>query len=138
MVPLQNMDFVLEELQRIAKLGCFAAVFIRPAFVEGRYLNNPYYIGPDGDPKAPYASPLYADLRGLPPVLILVGTSEVLLDDSTRFAERAVENFVGGHRLHRRFGVSGVELCDDHHTLPPLLFIAPARMLGPLPHSLAS
>ncbi len=46
------------------------------------------YIG-DADPKSPYASPLYADLRGLPPMLILVGTSEVLLDDSTRFAERA-------------------------------------------------
>jgi acetyl esterase/lipase len=47
------------------------------------------YLGPRGDPKAPYASPLYADLRGLPPILILVGTAEVLLDDSTRFAERA-------------------------------------------------
>jgi acetyl esterase/lipase len=51
--------------------------------------NSKRYIGPEGDPKAPYASPLYADLRGLPPVLILVGTSEVLMDDSTRFAERA-------------------------------------------------
>jgi acetyl esterase/lipase len=50
--------------------------------------NSKRYIGA-GDPKAPYASPLYADLRGLPPILILVGTSEVLLDDSTRFAERA-------------------------------------------------
>jgi hypothetical protein len=26
--------------------------------------------------------------------------------------------------MHRRFGVSGVELCDDHHTLLPLLFLA--------------
>jgi acetyl esterase/lipase len=51
--------------------------------------NSKRYIGPDGNPKAPYASPLYADLGGLPPTLILVGTSEVLLDDSTRFAERA-------------------------------------------------
>jgi acetyl esterase/lipase len=51
--------------------------------------NSKRYIGPDGDPRAPYASPLYADLGGLPPTLILVGTSEVLLDDSTRFAERA-------------------------------------------------
>ncbi len=47
------------------------------------------YLGPHGDPKAPLASPLYADLAGLPPMLILVGTSEVLLDDSTRIAERA-------------------------------------------------
>lgn len=46
------------------------------------------YIG-DEDPKNPYISPLYADLRGLPPLLIQVGTAEVLLDDSTRFAEKA-------------------------------------------------
>jgi acetyl esterase/lipase len=37
----------------------------------------------------PLASPLYADHAGLPPLLIQVGTAEVLLDDSTRFAERA-------------------------------------------------
>jgi acetyl esterase/lipase len=37
----------------------------------------------------PLVSPLYADLRGLPPLLIHVGTHDVLLDDSTRFADRA-------------------------------------------------
>ena len=41
------------------------------------------------DPCNHLASPLYADLQGLPPLLIQVGTSEVLLDDSIRFAERA-------------------------------------------------
>ncbi|HYD59793.1 MAG TPA: alpha/beta hydrolase fold domain-containing protein [Noviherbaspirillum sp.] len=41
------------------------------------------------DPRTPLASPLYADLRGLPPLLIHVATNEVLLDDSTRLAERA-------------------------------------------------
>ncbi|HYB01969.1 MAG TPA: alpha/beta hydrolase, partial [Ktedonobacteraceae bacterium] len=35
------------------------------------------------------ASPLYADLHGLPPLLIQVGSEEVLLDDSTSLAERA-------------------------------------------------
>jgi monoterpene epsilon-lactone hydrolase len=43
----------------------------------------------DRDPRTPLASPLYADLTGLPPLLIQVGTAEVLLDDSTRLAERA-------------------------------------------------
>jgi epsilon-lactone hydrolase len=43
----------------------------------------------DGDTKGVLASPLYADLKGLPPLLILVGTWEVLLDDSTRFAKKA-------------------------------------------------
>jgi acetyl esterase/lipase len=37
------------------------------------------------DLKTPLISPLYADLKGLPPLLIQVGTSEVLFDDSTRF-----------------------------------------------------
>jgi epsilon-lactone hydrolase len=47
------------------------------------------YVGEHGDLKAPLASPLYADLRNLPPMQILVGTWETLLDDSTRIAQRA-------------------------------------------------
>lgn len=41
------------------------------------------------DPRSPLAAPLYADLAGLPALLIQVGTAETLLDDSTRLAERA-------------------------------------------------
>ena len=41
------------------------------------------------DLKTPLISPLYAELRELPPLLIQVGTEETLLDDSTRLAERA-------------------------------------------------
>jgi epsilon-lactone hydrolase len=44
-----------------------------------------------GDPKAPLLSPLYADLRGLPPLLVQVGSDEVLLDDSLGLGERARE-----------------------------------------------
>ena len=47
-----------------------------------------FYLG-DTDPRNPLASPLYADLAGLPPLLIHVGADEVLRDDSTRLAERA-------------------------------------------------
>jgi acetyl esterase/lipase len=47
-----------------------------------------YYLG-ETDPRTPLASPLYADLAGLPPLLIHVGADEVLLDDSTRLAEKA-------------------------------------------------
>lgn len=39
------------------------------------------------DAKAPGVSPLYADLRQMPPTLIHVGGWEVLLSDSTRLAE---------------------------------------------------
>jgi len=40
------------------------------------------------DPFHPHASPLYGDPRGLPPVLLQVGSDEILRDDSMRMAER--------------------------------------------------
>ena len=48
------------------------------------------YLG-GADPKLPLVSPLYADLRGLPPLLIHVGSDEVLLDDALGLAARARE-----------------------------------------------
>jgi len=47
------------------------------------------YLG-ETDPKNPLASPLYADLSGLPPTRVHVGDDEVLLDDSGRYVESAV------------------------------------------------
>jgi epsilon-lactone hydrolase len=47
-----------------------------------------WYLGGQ-DARHPLASPLHADLKGLPPLLIQVGTSEILLDDARRLAERA-------------------------------------------------
>jgi len=47
------------------------------------------YLGAQGNPRDPYANPLYADLKGLPPLYIQVGGDELLLDDSTVMAERA-------------------------------------------------
>ncbi|MFC4001818.1 alpha/beta hydrolase [Prauserella oleivorans] len=50
------------------------------------------YLGSeDADFTDPGASPLFADLHGLPPVLIVVGTSEVLFDDAVRVARRIRE-----------------------------------------------
>ncbi|SFI94591.1 alpha/beta hydrolase [Bradyrhizobium sp. Gha] len=48
----------------------------------GSYLNG-------SDPKEDLASPIHADLRGLPPMLIQVGAAEVLLDDAVGLARRA-------------------------------------------------
>jgi hypothetical protein len=62
---------------------------------EGILNNAKLYLG-NGDRKAPLVSPLYADLTNLPPLLIQVGESEVLLDDSKRLAERAKR--YGGRR----------------------------------------
>ena len=46
------------------------------------------YLG-KRDRRTPLASPIYADLHELPPLLIMAGSIEVLRDDSTRLAERA-------------------------------------------------
>ncbi len=46
------------------------------------------YLG-GHDPRDPHASPLYGHFAGLPPIQIHVGTSEILLDDSLRYASLA-------------------------------------------------
>jgi len=50
-------------------------------------LVNSYLHG--GDPRNPFASPLYSRFLGMPPVRIHVGDAEVLLDDSLRYVEAA-------------------------------------------------
>ena len=47
-----------------------------------------HYAGDTGY-EIPYASPLYADLHGLPPLLIYAGEDEILRDDSVQFAAKA-------------------------------------------------
>ena len=47
------------------------------------------YAPPPFHRKDPLISPLFADLRGFPPTLIQVGSSETLLDDAVRFARAA-------------------------------------------------
>ena len=51
------------------------------------------YLG-ETDPADPLVSPIHADLSGLPPMLIQVGSHEVLLDDATRLAARAAADDV--------------------------------------------
>ena len=46
------------------------------------------YLG-ESDPRTPLASPLYGNLRKLPPILIQVGSNELFLSDATCFAEQA-------------------------------------------------
>jgi acetyl esterase/lipase len=47
------------------------------------------YLGPEADPRDPLASPIHADLSGLPPLLIQVGDRETVLDDARVLADRA-------------------------------------------------
>ncbi|MFP4021272.1 MAG: alpha/beta hydrolase [Halanaerobium sp.] len=51
------------------------------------------YAG-DQNLKDPYLSPAYADLGGLPPILIQTGSEEILLSDSKKIAEKAEEEGV--------------------------------------------
>lgn len=68
-----------------------AATDYVPAMERGRAHFE--YLG-DADPRTPEASPLYGDLRGLPPLLIVSGDREAILDDSIRLHDRAVEHGV--------------------------------------------
>ena len=47
-----------------------------------------HYLG-GSDPADPYLSPVFGDFRGLPPLMVHVGGTELLLDDARRVAERA-------------------------------------------------
>ena len=49
----------------------------------------PIYLGKNIELIDPYASPLFGNYSGMPPLLLQVGDSEVLLDDSTRLAKHA-------------------------------------------------
>jgi monoterpene epsilon-lactone hydrolase len=51
-------------------------------YMAGEYLGG-------ADPRSPFAAPIYGDLRGLPPMLIQVGASETLMDDSLLLARTA-------------------------------------------------
>jgi epsilon-lactone hydrolase len=47
------------------------------------------FLGENGDPRDPLASPLHGDLAGLPPLYLQASSDETLADDSRAFAERA-------------------------------------------------
>ena len=59
--------------------------------IHKEYLNElaDAYLPAGMDRKDPRISPLYADLRGFPPMLIQVGSNETLLNDATRLAAQA-------------------------------------------------
>jgi epsilon-lactone hydrolase len=59
----------------------------------GLRLRSREYLGTH-DPSLGAISPVFADLTGLPPLLIQVGGNEILLDDSTRLAARAAASDV--------------------------------------------
>jgi acetyl esterase/lipase len=78
------------------------------AMLAATYLNS-------ADPRDPRASPLFADLSGLPPLLLVVGTEEVFYDDTIRVAAKA-----------RSAGVDvtveeGIDMSHDYPLSAPVL-----------------
>ncbi len=80
------------------------------------------YLGGQGEPYDPLVSPLYADLGGLPPLLIQVGDRETVLDDSVMFADLArgagidVSLEVWDGMIHV-FQMFGAELPEAHQAI---------------------
>jgi monoterpene epsilon-lactone hydrolase len=70
----------------------------RAAIFAGHYLAG-------ADPRHAYASPLYGNVQGLPPILMQVGTDEILRDDSVRMAEK----------LRAAGAPVELEICDRMH-----------------------
>ena len=85
-------------------------------FVERRWIRRRFedYAGEHGNLSDPRLSPLEADLRGLPPLYLGVGSIDTTSDDSTRLAARAAEVGVevtldiGAGLIHGFHGLVGV------------------------------
>ena len=92
---------------------------VDPMFTKSGMIYMAKLYADDTDMCSPLISPLYADLRGLPPVLIHVGTSEMLLSDSRRMADAL-----------KRAGVDCVlkEWEDLFHVFHSVVYIPESRM----------
>ncbi len=91
-LPLPAAAFVLSPWTDLAATGESLHTRARqdPWFEpEGVAVAAAFYIGDESNTN-PLISPLYGDLSGLPPLLIHVGDYEILRDDSTRLAEKAL------------------------------------------------
>jgi epsilon-lactone hydrolase len=78
--PWTDLALTGASLHRNAKSDPMMDVKRLPAFARN-------YLG-QADPRHPYASPLYGDAAGLPPMLIQVGSDEILRDDAVRMAAK--------------------------------------------------
>jgi acetyl esterase/lipase len=86
----------------------------------GEIRPNTEYLGAH-DAKDPYASPVYGEFDGIPPLLVFAGGREMILDDSVRLVERA-----------RAYGCEAtLHLAPDmYHVWPALLPGHPETMVA--------
>jgi len=80
--PVTDMSWSADSIKTNAKSDVALNAKLMPMVSYG-------YLQKKNEPKTPYASPLFGDLEGLPPMLLQVGDTEILKDDSVRFVERA-------------------------------------------------
>jgi monoterpene epsilon-lactone hydrolase len=124
MVTNAGYDYISREV-----LAVYATRFVKPH-----------------DLRNPLANPQYADLRGLPPLLVLAGGAEVLLDDARAIAERAREAgvdvtfevepdmihawivFAGGFELARATLARIARFVTEHQTRQPPAEVAARRV----------
>ncbi len=91
--PLPSSAFVMSPYVDLTLSGTtfFDKQAVDPILTpEGVRLRVPDYVG-GAAPSDPYISPIFGDLRGLPPMLIQVGSHEILLSDAVRLAGRAAD-----------------------------------------------
>ena len=88
--PLPAAAVCLSPLADLELSGGSAAAEIDDPLVDraGTLMMADAYLQ-GADPRDPRASPVHADFEGLPPLLIEVGTREILLDDAIRVARSA-------------------------------------------------
>jgi acetyl esterase/lipase len=84
---------------------------IRDAFITEGFLRarGRDYLGPDGDPRAPWASPARGELAGLPPLLLQVGETDLCRLDAERMAARARAQGVDARLDVVAGGIHGVQ-----------------------------
>ena len=90
-IPLPSCAFALSPYADLTLSGdsiANRAAVDRTLTPEGLRLRIPDYVA-GADAANPLISPVFADLSGLPPLLIQVGSNEILLSDALRLAERA-------------------------------------------------
>jgi len=90
-IPLPSCAFLMSPYADLTLSGDSIAdreAVDRTLTPEGLRLRIPDYVA-SADASDPLISPVFADLTGLPPLLIQVGSNEILLSDALRLAERA-------------------------------------------------
>lgn len=116
-LPLPAGAVCLSPWFDLALTGASLAVNGRTDYLNEQVLRGAahFYLA-GADPHTPLASPMYADLQGLPPMLVQVGAAEALLDDGQQFVRRAQ---AAGVNVRLEVGEQMVHVWQFFHLLVP-------------------